>query len=83
MRSGCCSFARLQSWGAGDLRRISQQKIAFLEKNFRATVYYVKSPELEISSGIIRDRIRAGKSARYLLPDAVLAFITEHGMYKE
>lgn len=75
-----CSFAVV---GRGGFTSDITQKIAFLEKNFRATVYYVKSPELEISSGIIRDRIRAGKSARYLLPDAVLAFITEHGMYKE
>lgn len=75
-----CSFVVV---GRGGFTSDIEQKINFLKERFGAIVYYVKSPELEISSGIIRDRIREGKSARYLLPDSVLTFITEHGMYRE
>ena len=75
-----CSFAVI---GRGGFTSDIERKIAFLKERFGAVVYYVHSPELEISSGIIRDMIREGKSARYLLPDLVLAFINEHGMYRE
>ena len=74
-----CSFAVI---GRGGFTSDIAEKVGFLEDKFGATVYYVKSPELEISSGIIRDRIRDGKSARYLLPDKILDYILERGMYK-
>jgi nicotinate-nucleotide adenylyltransferase len=38
---------------------------------------------LEIASSQIRALLRAGRSARYLVPDSVLEYIEEHGLYKE
>lgn len=36
---------------------------------------------LAISATLIRERIAAGRSARYLLPEAVLAYIASHSLY--
>ncbi len=38
---------------------------------------------LEIASSAVRARLRRGQSARYLVPDPVLAYIREHGLYGE
>jgi len=47
------------------------------------SVILLKSPLLEISSTEIVQRLREGRSARYLLPDTVLRYIEEHGLYKD
>ena len=39
-------------------------------------------PEIGVSSTMLRDRVRAGKSTRYLMPDAVRDYIDEHGLYR-
>ena len=46
-------------------------------------VIVIDAPLLEISSTDIVERLRRGKSVRYLVPDAVLAYIEEHGLYQD
>ena len=45
-------------------------------------IFFRQVSLLEISSSNIRERIRAGKSARYLVPGAVLSYIAEKGCYR-
>lgn len=46
-------------------------------------IVIVDAPVLEISSSEIIHRIRQGMSVRYLVQDRVLAYIHEHGIYRE
>lgn len=43
----------------------------------------LKSTFLDISSSVIRNMLAAGKSARYLVPDSVLSYITEERLYTD
>jgi nicotinate-nucleotide adenylyltransferase len=45
-------------------------------------VVWLDAPRLEVSSRAIRARLRAGGSARYLVPDAVLRYAARNGLYR-
>lgn len=42
----------------------------------------VEMPALALGSTLVRERLAAGRTARYLVPDAVLAYAAEHALYK-
>lgn len=46
-------------------------------------VVWLDMPEMEISSTSIRERVRAGKSVRYMVPDAVLRYIEDNNLYED
>ena len=45
-------------------------------------VVWLDNPGLELSSSDIRARVRAGRSVRYLVPDAVAAYLARHRLYR-
>ena len=47
----------------------------------RAT--FLDGPRLRLSASELRARAAAGRSLRYLVPDAVAAYIGDHGLYQE
>lgn len=71
----------------GVLRRPADDiDLAALERaipGLTARVEWIPAPRLDISSSAIAAAIAAGRSVRYLVPDAVLAYIEAHGLYKE
>lgn len=57
-------------------------ELNFLKKNFNTTVNIAKTPQYEISSTELRDRILNGKSVKYLIPDRVKKYIDENNLYR-
>lgn len=58
----------------------------FLERHFPGTVARVlmlPGPRLRLSASEIRARAAAGRSLRYLVPDAVSAYISDHALYRK
>jgi len=43
---------------------------------------FFRMPRIGVSSTMIRRRARAGEPLRYLVPDAVAAYIGDHGLYR-
>lgn len=57
---------------------------AWVEEHFPGLgdrVVVLGGPVLDISSTLIRDRVVAGRSVRYLVPDAVADYLEEHDLY--
>jgi nicotinate-nucleotide adenylyltransferase len=50
---------------------------------FANRVRYVAAPVMEVSGTEIRARRRAGRSIRYLVPDAVRTYIETHDLYRD
>jgi len=40
-------------------------------------------PRIDISSTVVRERVRQGRSIRYWVSDAVAEYITQHGLYQD
>lgn len=58
-----------------------QQQIQFLREHFHAEIIRAAMPTIQIASGEIRDRIAAGKSVRYYIPDSVTNYIEANQLY--
>jgi nicotinate-nucleotide adenylyltransferase len=74
-----CTFAALMRPGARelDIRALAGK----LELRHGAKIVFAPFFEVGISSTLIRDIIARGGSARYLLPDSVIAYIYENGLF--
>lgn len=48
----------------------------------REKIHCLMTPELAVSSTILRHRIELGKSVRYLIPDQVIDLIEQEGIYR-
>jgi nicotinate-nucleotide adenylyltransferase len=57
----------------------------FLARHFPDLAHraiFLDGPRIRLSASVLRDRAAAGRSLRYLVPDAVAAYIGDHGLYR-
>jgi nicotinate-nucleotide adenylyltransferase len=47
-----------------------------------ARIHLLEGPSLEVSASEIRERVAAGRTIRYLVPQAVEELIAERGLYR-
>lgn len=59
------------------------EKITQLQNDYGARITLLPFRNLEISSTEIRDRVKEGKSIRYMTPERVISYIEEKGFYSE
>lgn len=65
----------------GTMMRVEPLFVALPALRGRLTM--IDGPRLDISSSELRQRAADGRPLRYLLPDAVAAYIAEHGLYRK
>lgn len=44
-------------------------------------IHLLEVPELALSATVLRERLKAGQSVRYIVPDVVIRYIEEHSLY--
>jgi nicotinate-nucleotide adenylyltransferase len=58
---------------------------AWIERHFpgvHARMERLAGPRIRLSATEIRERVAAGRSIRYLVPDAVIGYIGDHALYR-
>ena len=53
-----------------------------VDTSFGVEVEFIDMPGVDVSSTECRQRVRNGQPIRYLVPDRVAAYISDHGLYR-
>lgn len=59
----------------------SERRLPSIVNDFKEQVTFFSNPLIALSSQEIKEKIRAGKSVRYLLPEGVREYILKHRLY--
>lgn len=64
------------------LDKVIIEKLKLYQEKYHKNVVRVQSPVIEISSSEIRRKIKAGEDVSLVMPEGVLDYINEKGLYK-
>lgn len=85
---GTDALANMKTWHKFDelknlieIVAVNRNNVANVETDFDYT--FVQIPEFQISATQIRDRIKTGKSVKYLVDDEVENYIKQSGLYQK
>lgn len=59
------------------------ERIKELEQKYHAKIYLLKTPNMEISSSMLRKKVEAGETIKYYVPKDVEKYIYQNHLYKE
>lgn len=76
----CCEF--ISASRPGNEEEIIRS-VSYFGDLGKEKIHFLRSPELNISSTILRKLIAKNKSVKYLVPDPVIQFIHENDLYKD
>lgn len=60
-----------------------QMQIAHLKSIMQADIRVLDTPNMDISSRMLREWIHEGRSVKYYIPEPVVAYIKNHGLYQQ
>lgn len=60
-----------------------ENEIELLNKKYSAIIHKIEAPLIDISSTIVRSKVKGNKSIKYLVPAEVENYILAHSLYKE
>ncbi|MBR6770001.1 MAG: nicotinate-nucleotide adenylyltransferase [Lachnospiraceae bacterium] len=60
-----------------------EKEILRLQQQYKARIETIPMKEVGISSTDIRNRLKEGRSIRYMVPDQVIAYIEKNHLYRE
>ena len=56
-------------------------EVHFIGATRREKIHLMEVPEMKLSATYLRERLRSGKTVRYMLPKCVVEYIEEHHIY--
>ncbi len=79
-----CRYCTLLAAVRNDLSsELMQRKADELKERYGANIYFLDSPQLDISSTDLRRRFRNHRTLRYYVPDCVCDYIETHKVYRK
>jgi len=67
---------------AGYDNELLDKKIQHFREGYRANITKICIPLLEVSSTDIRERVKQGRTVKYLIPEGVEEYISKHRLYQ-